>query len=248
MKTILHIILVAFIPLLGCGLIDAVTNRETITPSDTIITVEPDVSGFNAIEMHTFGKVDISQGDSDSLTITGSDNVVPLVQATVRNGVLVLEMDRSVNILPSNTGDILTFTITVEELSGLDVSGLGDVTVGDLHTGDLQIDMSGAGQIEIDALAAQTVDVDLSGLGRIALAGTADSLKVVISGAGGLDAGDLECQTADVTISGLGGATLWVTDQLNGTINGSGNVRYYGDPQTDVSTPGLGDFESLGDK
>jgi hypothetical protein len=247
MRTILHILL-ASIPLLGCGIIDSVTGRQTITPSDTMITVEPDVSSFTAIEMHTFGAVEISQGDSDSLTITGSDNVVPLVQASVRNGVLVLDMDRNVTILPQNIGDILAFTITVKELEGVEVSGLGDVQVGDLKTSDFRVDMSGAGQITIDALTAQTVDVDMSGLGRIVLAGTGDSLRAVISGAGSLEAGDLECQTATVNISGLGSATVWATDQLSGTISGSGNVRYYGDPQTDVNSTGLGNFESLGDK
>ena len=72
--------------------------------------------------------------------------------------------------------------------------------------------------------------------------------RIDISGAGSVNAPDLKIQTANITISGLGGATLWVTDQLTGDISGAGSVSYYGTPQTNTNSSGLGKFKSLGSK
>lgn len=45
-----------------------------------------------------------------------------------------------------------------------------------------------------------------------------------------MDAGDLKCQTPDVTITRLGSVTVWVTDELTGTITGGGSVKNTGGP------------------
>jgi hypothetical protein len=63
-----------------------------------------------------------------------------------------------------------------------------------------------------------------------------------------VEAPDLQIQTANVSVSGLGGATLWVTDELSGEISGAGSVSYYGDPQTNTQSSGIGGFKSLGSK
>jgi hypothetical protein len=250
-KTIVFLPLLLVVALtLACSrLTDLVPGGNVITPSDTIITEERDVSGFTGIDMGTFGKVVITQGEDESLTIKGSDNVVPLVKTTVRGGVLSIEMDENINPLGvNNAEDVLSFTITVKDMSSLAVSGLADVEMGSLDLHADALDMSGAGHVQLSELAAQGVDITMSGLGGVEVAGEATHATINISGAGEVDAGDLECQTADVTISGLGTATVWVTDELTGNISGAGNVRYYGDPATNTESTGVGQFESLGSK
>ena len=61
---------IVFLPLMlivaygACSrLTDFVPGGNAITPSDTIITEQRDVSGFTGIDMGTFGKVVITQGD-----------------------------------------------------------------------------------------------------------------------------------------------------------------------------------------
>ena len=250
-KTIVFLPLMLILALtVACSrLTNFVPGGEGITPSDTIITEQRDVSGFTGIDMSTFGKVVITQGEDESLTITGSDNVVPLVQTTVSDGVLSIELEENINVLGvSNAQRVLTFTIMVTDLSSLTVSGLAEVEMESLSTSTLALDMSGAGHVQLNDLAAQNVDITVNGLGGIDVAGEAAHATVSIPGAGEVNAGDLECETADVTISGLGTATVWVTDELTGTISGAGNVRYYGNPVTDTQSTGVGQFESLGSK
>ena len=246
-NTLLTIILVTLFSM-SCRLIELGSNARTITPSDTIISESREVSGFTGIDFSSIGSVSVTQGDSESLMLKGSDNLVPLVKTTVQNGILVIRMDENLNIQSMDKEKILTFEITVKNLDRLIVSGLGVVEMDRLETPSLQMELSGAGDVRIKFLTTERLDVSISGLGGATLIGKATSLTAEISGAGELMASELECQTAEINIPGLGTAIIWVTDSLTGEINGGGNVYYYGDPRTTTKSTGLGTFEALGSK
>jgi hypothetical protein len=250
MKTI-HVLLSIVVLILAaaaCNFGPINTNTNLIVPSSNVITEERPVSGFSGIDMRTFGQVLISQGDTESLTVQGSDNIVPLVKTYVRGNTLVIEMEEEINFTNINEDNVLTFTIAVKDLSSLVISGLGNIEMASLTTPKLDIVMSGAGQVVLDKLMADNLEVEVSGLGNVEIAGEVPTARIEIPGAGNVKAPDLKIQSATVKIDGLGNATLWVTDSLTGTINGAGNVEYYGDPATDTQSTGLGNFEALGNK
>jgi len=230
----------------GCGLLKDLGVRM-ITPSNVIITETRDVSGFNSIEISTLGKLVINQGPSESVTISGSDNLVPLIKTNVRNNVLVISSDEGITVTSLNEMN-LTITIGLKDLSSLDISGLSDVQMGSLSTPSLNLSMSGAGRVQLDQLFTDKLNVSVSGLGSVELAGEAKEATINISGAGSVKASDLKIQSANVSVPGLGSATLWVTDQLTGNISGAGSVSYYGNPQAKTNSSGLGSFKSLGNK
>lgn len=246
-KTLLLPVLILAMSVISCNFL---TNMDInmITPSDVNISENRDVSGFNAIEFSTFGKINILQGDVESLNISGPDNIVPEIRTTVRNGTLVIETRDNLTVRPTSLENPLTFTLVVKELTSLDVSGLGEVQIEPLSTPRILYNMSGAGSIVQNQITTEEINIDLSGLGEIEISGQAIQGSIEISGAGSVDAADLQLNTATVNMSGLGGATLWVTDQLTGDISGAGSVSYYGDPQTSTTSSGLGNFKSLGNK
>jgi hypothetical protein len=221
---------------------------RVIKPSDVIISENRDVSDFSAIDFSTLGKVNIMQGDQESLNISGPDNLVPEIMTTVRNGTLTIKNKENITINPLRENNPLTFTIVVKELTSLDISGAGDVQIETLTTPSMNFDMSGAGKVTQNQITTDNLVVDLSGLGNIDISGQATQGTIDISGAGNVNAADLQMKTAVVTLSGLGSATLWATDQLTGEISGAGSVSYYGSPQTNFNTSGLGTFKSLGSK
>jgi len=231
----------------GCGIISNI-NARTITPSNVIITETRDVSGFTSINMGSVGKVILSQGNSEALTISGSDNLVPLIKTTVQNGTLTIQTDENINVTSFNNKNILTFTIGVKDLSAMAVSGLADVQMETLSTPKLELTMSGAGKVQLNQFTADILNLTVSGLGSVDIAGTVGEATLNIPGAGTVNAPDLKIKTANVTIPGLGNATLWVTDQLTGTISGAGTISYYGNPQTNINKTGLGSYKSLGNK
>jgi hypothetical protein len=243
---IVSIILVSIL-LISCNFL---TNLgiNTITPSNVIISENRQVSGFNSIEFSSIGKVNIIQGDIESLNISGPDNLVPEISTTVNNGKLIIRTRENINITGLSSTNMLTFTIVVKDLASLAVSGAGDVQIETLSTPGMDVTMSGAGKVVQNQITTDNLKITISGLGGIDISGQAARAMIDISGAGSVNAPDLKIQTANVTISGVGNATLWVTDQLTGNLSGAGSVSYYGNPQTNVKSSGLGSFKSLGNK
>jgi hypothetical protein len=249
MKTrVIYIPLIIIAMLLSsCGLLNA-AGVKVITPSNVVISENRDVSGFTAIEFSTFGKINIMQGDKESLNISGPDNLVPEITTSVNNGTLIIKTKENISVTSFNSANVLTFTIVVKELTSLSVSGAGDVQIETLSTPSLTFNLSGAGRVQQNQLTTDNLSIMLSGVGGIDITGEATQATIDISGAGSVNAPDLNIQTAKITISGLGGMTIWVTNQLTGDISGAGSVSYYGNPQTNTNSSGLGKFNSLGNK
>lgn len=151
-------------------------------------------------------EVTIETGKTESsVTITGDDNLVPLVLTEVKDGVLTVHSKESLS--PSKT---ITLLVTMKEMTSLHCSGAGKIAAKDLKTAQLKLSFSGA--------------ADFVGTGEV------DQLDVQVSGAGNLDAKDLKAKTVTVSMSGAGNASLHASAELNASISGVGNVDYYGNP------------------
>ncbi len=246
-RTMFVSVIILSIVLSSCSVLSNAGVR-VITPSKNIISENRNASGFTAIDFSTLGKINIIQGNVESLNISGPDNLVPEISTSVSNGTLIIKNKEKFTVTSLSSADVLTFTIVVKELTSLNVSGLGDIQVDATNTPSLDLTMSGAGKVQLNQFTTNILKVNLSGLGGLEATGSATQATIEISGAGSVTAPDLKVQTADITISGLGGATLWVTGQLTGDISGAGSVSYYGSPQTNTKSSGLGQFKSLGNK
>ena len=251
MKTKLIVIPILLLTLLALscqGVTNIDLNRKSITPSGVIITDERTVSDFTSIDMRSWGKLSLIQGNRNTVTIEGSDNVVAVIQTKVSGSTLVIQTEENINFTKLNDNHQLTYTIVVKDLTSLTISGAADLNMDGLSTSKLDITVPGAGQVTLNDLMADSLNITLSGAGNIDVSGAVTNAQISISGAGNVNASDLMIQTADVNISGFGSMGVWVTEKLTGNISGGGNVSYYGDPQVDTQTSGLGLFEPLGNK
>lgn len=246
-KIVFTTLILVSLVLSGCSVLSN-AGVKVITPSKTIISENRAVTGYSAISFSTFGKVNIIQGDQESVNISGPDNLVPEISTTVSNGTLEIKNKENITVTSLNPATILTFTIVVKDLTSLLISGAGDVQVDALSTPSMNVTMSGAGKVQVNQLTTDNLIINLSGAGGMQLTGSATQATIDISGAGGVNAPDLNIKTANIDISGLGSATLWVTDSLTGEISGAGSVSYYGSPQATTNSSGLGRFNSLGNK
>jgi len=195
------------------------------------------VRDFNAVEFAFIGDLAITQGAEESLTITGDDNIVALIRTTVRDGVLRIDAGAA------NVGRPvvpLRYVLTVRNLDGLSLSGLGNIEMASLEGRNLALSLSGAGSLTIGNLAATDLAVTLSGLGSANLSGEVNKQAVTVSGAGSYYAADLRSQAAAIQISGLGNAEVWAVETLSATISGAGNIQYKGSPQVVQQVNGLG--------
>jgi hypothetical protein len=242
MKTFLFILLLLFVTT-SC----AVTlPTERVRGSGRVVIEERDVSGFNSIWVTGAGRVFITQGNSESLTIETDDNLLEFIETRVRGK--TLEIGFTDDTVFSSSGGRKTlepsegfiFRIGVKDLKAIILSGATRVEMGQLTTDGFDINLSGAGDIKIDGLNANRLDVLISGAGGVEVGGEVEVQDVRLSGLGRYQAFDLESREAEVNLSGAGDAEVWVTDVLDVLLSGVGNVKYYGDPEITQNVTGVG--------
>ncbi len=228
-------------------------NPRLIRGSGNVIQEDRAVSGFDKIEISGVGRIILTQGDDESLSIETDDNLMEYIKTEVKGDTLEIDFTDDIvlsrggrSVLDPSAGFI--FRISVIDLERISVSGAANIQAEKLKTDRFEINFSGAGDVNIEDLNADHLEIVVSGAGDVELAGRVESQEIRLSGVGRYQAFDLESQNASVVISGAGGANLWATESLSVTISGAGDVEYYGDPSVDPEISGLGRIQGLGEK
>jgi hypothetical protein len=219
--------------------------RQQVTGSGKVITQDRTVSGFSRVSMEIPGSLEIQQGASEALSVTGQENVLAVLVTEVHGDTLSIRYQPRTEV---RTTQALQLRLTVKDFTGLEVSSLGQVTVKPVKAHNFHLALSSTGSITMQQLQADKIDAELSSSGQITLKGSASQLDVQVSSSGPFQAGDLKVQQATVRLSSSGEVTVWVTDLLRVNISSSGNVSYYGSPTVDQSITSSGKVIPLGEK
>lgn len=198
---------------------------------------------FNGVALGIAARVEVNQSNRESVTITGDDNVVPLVETQIESGKLKIRWtERNLSVSYKS----LVIVVEARSIDSLSIAGSGDIVADVLNATDFTIDIAGSGDVRIRQLNAGKVTAKVSGSGDVHLAGRAESLEAKVAGSGDIKAGSLEVKSGSVSIAGSGSVALWPTDSLKVSIAGSGDVRYYGDPALNKSVAGSGSVKRMG--
>jgi Putative auto-transporter adhesin, head GIN domain len=222
------------VPLLGGVLVLALvlggcaqpTGTDTQEPSavnsesSDVTSESRDVSGFDEVELNGVGNLSIEQTGSESLTVEAEEDVLPKIRTEVEGDRLIIGPEPGSSI---HTSDPINYTLTVEDLSALEVSGSGD--------------------IEAEGISTEALTVRISGTGDVEISGKADSQEIEISGSGDYRAENLESKEATVEVGGSGSAIVNVSDELEAEVSGSGSVEYTGDPAVERDVSGAGEVK-----
>ena len=191
--------------------------------SGNIVTVSRSVSGFSGVFFEGAHQLSIEETGFESLTITGDDNLLPLLRSEVIAGELFLRLRDGIAI--ATTAPIV-YRLTVTELDAISVS-------------------RGPAQVEAIGIETSSLTSNLSSVSSTSISGRADQQTINISDQASYDAAGL--QSREVTIDAAGGrATVRVSERLEVTfVSSSAIVEYFGDPTVTVSGNGL--VRRLGD-
>jgi hypothetical protein len=186
---------------------------ETFIVGSGILVTEPrEVEDFAGVVLNGVGEVEIRHGNSDSLSITADDNILPHLTSEVRNGRLFLGTEPGIRF---QSHDGPRYSITVRELDEITVSGVAGVD---------------ARGIDTDLLT-----IDISGVAVVKTRGEADRQNIVIEGVNTYDGRDLASRIVTVDIAGVSSAIVRVSDELNGKISGPSVLEYIGNPVVNVN-------------
>jgi hypothetical protein len=213
----------------------------SVTGSGKIQTDTRAVSGFQAISLKTSAKLVLRQGSREGVELRADDNILPLIETRIVDGAggPTLEI-RSRDGASYKTKTTPVVTVDLINLSGLSVSGSGDVTSDGLRSAALKIAISGAGDIRLNQLAVDDLGIKVTGSGDIHFNGRTTRLAVAIAGSGDVDTAGLEADDVSISISGSGGANVNARKALTVSIAGSGDVVYSGDAVPKTSIAGSG--------
>jgi hypothetical protein len=175
-----------------------------------------DVAAFTRVENSDSVDVRLHVGERRRVVVLAGEKVIDDVRTEVHDGTLRVTYDHH-----GFGGDEVTVEASVPRLTGIEVSGSGDV--------------------DADGLRAGSFEVRSDGSADIGLAGTVDRLAVDLSGSGDADMSGLAAREARVVVDGSGDAEVRADQRLDISVDGSGDVHDHGDPAVTRQVNGSGD-------
>jgi len=179
-------------------------------------TEKRDLPSFTAIETTGAFEVQVTCQKPASFEIEGDDNILPLIQTEVRNGVLHVSSTRRYS-----TRNPIALRITVPDLASVSSTGAGRFRVSDLKNESFEIHSTGAALVIVE--------------------GQSDNVKISSTGAGRIDTHDLRASKVEVTVTGVAAVDVYASDQLDVNVSGAGRVTYSGDAKVNKHVSGAGE-------
>lgn len=178
------------------------------------------VSSFNEIDIDGVFDVKIELRKKQSVEIIGDDNILPYIITKVSGDKLVITSSKS--ICPKLS---LQVNISQDNIEKVDADGSNDISISGVKNKKLVLNLNGA------------TDMRASG--------STGEFTARISGAGSLQARNLHAENAGISVVGSGDAEVYASGKLNASIDGAGDISYFGNPK-DVSkrVNGVGDIEA----
>jgi opacity protein-like surface antigen len=174
---------------------------------------------FTSINVQGPISVTVDAGTAQqSLRVRGSDKFLNTVTSEVVNGELRIRMrDKNFN---SNHED-QRILITMPQLRAFNAEG--------------------AGEIKLNNVRGERLDVNYRGAGSMEIKGKVNTFAMTAEGVGEVDTKALIANNADIRFRGIGDVKVYAKDKLDVSVQGMGNLSYYGKPRTvNKSVAGLG--------
>jgi hypothetical protein len=175
-----------------------------------------DVAAFTRIDNRASVDVQLRVGGPTHVRVRAGKNVIDDVHTQVTDGTLHVTYDHH-----GLGGNGVVIEASVPKLTGVDVSGSGNLDAAGIDTDALDIRSDGS------------ADIDMQG--------TVDRLTLNLDGSGDAHLSDLTAREARVSAGGSGDTDLRAAQRLDVAVDGSGDVRYYGDPTLTQHDDGSGD-------
>ncbi len=225
--------LIVFISL---GFIIAGCDEIFIEGNGIVKSETRNVAPFDRVISGGDFKVLITCGDDFDVSVEAESNLLPYIITEVNRGRLEIRV-KGVNNL-DNTLPMKVFVV-MPVLTGLDLSGSGQITTGSFISDCVDMMVSGSGKI-YSSLETDSIGVIVSGSGNVEIKGQTDFADLLVSGSGKIYLYEFPAKKCQVKVSGSGKVFMNVSELLEVVISGSGAVYYKGHPHVDSHISGSG--------
>ena len=195
-------------------------TKNNIQGSGNIISESRELNNFTSINLLGSIDVNIKTSESNNCVVVADDNLIPYIKTEVVNNKLNISLNESYS-----SEEKLVVNINTPNYDEVSLSGSGNINILDFKKNNLSLNISGSGNI--------------TGNGEV------ETLVVKINGSGNLMSKEIKSKSATITINGSGDGEVFASDSISAKINGSGNIKYFGNPENvDSIINGSGNIKS----
>ncbi len=206
-------------------LLFAFNAPDCITGKGAVVKRPLQLGPVHAITLQGSLDVHLTQGEGQSVEVEAQENLVDLVETTVKDGHWTIRTRACYR-----TDKPFMVHLRVPKIDRVTVQGSGDVVGTGTFTGSsFNLDVQGSGDLKINVNGG-SVKTSVQGSGAVKLSGTCEDLAATVQGSGDVKAAELKAGRARVSVMGSGDITLQTNGALEGEIMGSGDVEYVGTP------------------
>lgn len=209
-----------------------------------VITRSYSLSGFTAIDAGIDADVYVTQDNFYKVEIQAQENILSKIETPIVNGELKLQFEKYINL---RRHDRIVVYITAPDIAGLGINGSGTLSaLQPISSARLYLKVNGSGSVSVSSYIGETLSANISGSGDVNVNGGAvNSEALKISGSGTINLLNLSAKYVSAETSGSGKTTVRVSDNLDVSISGSGDVYYAGNPSVHTVISGSGRVSRL---
>lgn len=197
--------------------------QKSITGEGAQVAETRTTADFDAVQLEGSGEVSVKFGNTQSVTVSGYANLVPIFTTSVRNRTLILKFEDEYRVRRNN----IRTEIVVPDIKRLKIQGSGlGLVDGFANATSIQLDINGSGEIIVTNSVFGT-------------------LTTTINGSGEVDARSCPIPNVEATVNGSGDIKVNCTSDLKATVNGSGTIRYLGNPYVYATINGSGSIKRI---
>jgi len=221
MKRVIALVFLALL-LINCS------KGQVVVGSSNIISQEKQLSAYDRIEVLGSYDVIFTDGEVGKIKIKAPDNILPLIQTEVSDGLLRIDTGKSRYRVKE---PIIIYVPVDSRLKQVVIKGSADIyTEKNLETKALEVDVYGSGDVRLQ-VDVSSLALKIDGSGDIRVGGKTDNLSININGSGDVEVPNLKAEKAVININGSGDVSAYVTENVDISIAGSGDVTIKGNPK-----------------
>ncbi len=196
------------------------SSSASVVGNNKIRSEKRTLAAFNRLIVKIPAEIKIIISPENSLTITGDDNIIALLSSDIKHQQLTLTARKAYSSKNKLSIEIKTTQLNV-------------------------IEQLASGDIYFERIKQEKLAIILHGQGDIYARGHVRQLDVSVTGSGDVRLAQLKADNARINIDGMGNARVNVSNQLNVSITGMGDVLYSGNPQSiHKNISGMGSVEA----
>ena len=221
MKRVIALVFLALL-LINCS------KGQVVVGNSNIISQEKQLSAYDRIEVLGSYDVIFTDGEVGKIKIKAPDNILPLIQTEVSDGLLRIDTGKNRYRVKE---PIIIYVPVDSRLKQVDIKGSADIySEKNLETKALNFGIYGSGYARL-AVVVSSLALEVVGAGDIRVSGRAKDISIDISGSGDVDTSKLTAEKAAISISGAGDVSAYVTEDVDVSIAGAGDVTVKGNPK-----------------